>query len=187
LQRLSIVKGETALEIGFGTGDCLKQIAELVGSTGKAYGIDISQGMIERTKRRLEKAGLAGKVALCCGDATYLPFRESTFDVAFMSFTLEVLDTPDMPRVLTQIKKVLKPAGRLGLVDMSKEKGNSLFLKGYEWLHKKCPKYLGSRPIYAEQSLLDAGYRIESKEKVKIFQLPAEIIIATKIMPDNPV
>ena len=183
LQRLSIVEGEAVLEVGFGTGDCLKQIPRLVGSAGKAYGIDISRGMIERTKRSLEKAGLVGTVELCCGDATRLPFNENTFDAVFMSFTLEVFDTPDIPKVLAEILKVLKPGGRLGIVDMSKENGKSLFLWGYEWLHKKCPKYLGSRPIYAEQCLVDAGYQIRSKEKVKVFRVPAEIIIAIKAMP----
>jgi ubiquinone/menaquinone biosynthesis C-methylase UbiE len=183
LQRLSIVEGETVLEVGFGTGDCLKQITELVDPAGKAYGIDISRGMIERTKRRLEKAGLAGAVELCCGDATCLPFNESAFDAVFMSFTLEIFDTPEIPRVLAQINKVLKPGGRLGIVDMSKEDGKSVFLRGYEWLHKKCPKYLGSRPIYAEQCLVDAGYQIRSKEKVKIFRVPVEIIVAIKAMP----
>jgi len=56
-------------------------------------------------------------------------------------------------------------------------------LKLYEWLHKKCPKYLGSRPIYAEQCLIDAGYQIRSKERIKIFRLPAEIIVAIKATP----
>ncbi len=183
LQRLSIIEGEAVLEIGFGTGNCLKEIPELIGPTGKAYGIDISRGMIERTKRRLEKAGLAGAVELCCGDATCLPFNENTFDAVFMSFTLEVFDTPDIPKVLAEIKKVLKPGGRLGIADTSKENGNSLFLRGYEWLHKKCPKYLGSRPIYAKQSLIDAGYKIRSNKGVRIFRVPTEIIIAIKAMP----
>jgi len=183
LQRLAIAEGETVLEVGFGTGDCLKQITELVGPAGKACGIDISRGMIERTKRRLEKAGLAGAVELCCGDATCLPFNESTFDAVFMSFTLEVFDTPDMPRMLAQIKEVLKPGGRLGIVDTSKENGKSVFVRGYEWLHKKCPKYLGSRPIYAEQCLVDAGYQIRSKEKVKVFRVPTDIIVAIKTLP----
>ncbi len=182
LQHLSIREGEAVLEVGFGTGDCLKQIPELVGPTGRAYGIDISRGMIERTKRRLEKAGLASAVELCCGDATCLPFNENTFDAVFMSFTLEVFDTPDIPKVLAQIMNVLKSGGRLGIIDMSKENGKSLFLWGYEWLHKKCPKYLGSRPIYAEQCLVDAKFQIRSKEKAKIFRVPAEIIIAIKAM-----
>jgi hypothetical protein len=63
---------------------------------------------------------------------------------------------------------------------MSKENGESIFLGFYGWIHNKWPKYFGSRPIYAEQALLDAKYHIESKEKVKIFRLPAEIIVAVK-------
>jgi len=187
LERLSVVEGEMVLEIGSGTGHCLKRIAKLVGLTGKAYGIDISPEMIEKTKRRLEKEGLANRAELCCGDATRLPFNESTFDAVFMSFTLEGFDTPEIPRALARIKKVLKPGGRLGIIDMSKENGKSVFLKVYEWLHKKCPKYLGSRPIYAEQCLIDAGYQIKSKEKIKIYCLPAEIIVAIKAMPGNAV
>jgi demethylmenaquinone methyltransferase/2-methoxy-6-polyprenyl-1,4-benzoquinol methylase len=183
LERLAVVEREMVMEIGFGTGHCLKWIAKLVGPAGKVYGIDISPEMIEKTKKRLEKEGLVNRTELCCGDATCLPFNESAFDAVFLSFTLEVLDTPDIPRVLAQIKKVLKPGGRLGIVDMSKENGKSVFLKVYEWIHNKCPKYLGSRPIYAEQCLIDAGYQIKSKEKIKIFRLPAEIIVAIKAMP----
>ena len=183
LERLSVVEGETVLEIGFGTGHCLNLIAKLIGPGGKVYGIDISPEMIEKTKKRLEKGGLANRAELCCGDATCLPFNESAFDAVFTSFTLEVFDTPEIPRALAQIKKVLKPGGRLGIVDMSKENGKSVFLKVYEWLHNKCPKYLGSRPIYAEQCLIDAGYQIKNKGKIKIFRLPAEIIVAIKAMP----
>lgn len=185
LEHLSVVEGETVLEIGSGTGECLKWIARLVGPAGKVCGIDISAAMIEKTKKRLEKDGLANRAELCCGDATCLPFGESTFDAVFMSFTLEVFDTPEIPKVLTQIKKVLKPDGRLGIIDMSKEDGKSVFLKAYEWIHNKYPKYLGSRPIYAEQCLIDAGYRIKSKQKVSIFRLPAEIVIAIKAMTSN--
>jgi len=183
LERLSVVEGETVLEIGFGTGHCLKWIAKLVGPVGKVYGIDISPEMIGKTKKRLEKEGLANRVGLCCGDAACLPFNESALDAVFMSFTLEVFDTPEIPRVLAQIRKALKPGGRLGIVAMSRENGQSVFLKVYEWIHKKCPKYFGSRPIYTEQCLIDAGYQIKSKEKIKIFRLPAEIILATKAMP----
>ena len=178
LKRLSIAQGETVLDIGFGTGYCLKVMAELVGDRGRPCGIDLSPGMIRKTRRRLEKAGLANRVELCCVDATCLPFAGGAFDAVFMSFALEVLDTPDIPKALEEVRRVLKPEGRLGAACMSKENGESPFVKVYEWLHNRCPKYLGSRPIYAGQILADAGFRIESKKKVRIFGLPAEIIVA---------
>jgi ubiquinone/menaquinone biosynthesis C-methylase UbiE len=187
LERLSVVGGETVLEIGFGTGHCLKWIAKLVGPAGKVCGIDISPAMIEKTKKGLEREGLVSRAELSRGDATYLPFCESAFDAVFMSFVLEVFDTPEIPRVLAQIKKVLKPGGRLGVVAMSKEDRKSVSVKVYEWIHKRCPKYLGSRPIYAEQCVIDAGYQIISKERIKILRLPAEIIVAIKAMPGDAV
>jgi len=68
---------------------------------------------------------------------------------------------------------------------MSKENGESVFLKLYEWIHKKWPKHVGSRPIYAEQALIDTGYQIKSKEKVKLFRLSIEIIVAVKTISEN--
>ena len=185
LEHLSIGKGETVLEIGFGTGHCLKRIAESVGPKGKTYGIDISTGMMEISKKRLEKADLEDRVKLFCGDATSLPFDDNTFNAVFMSFTLELFDTPEIPKVLEQIKRVLKPEGRLAVVSISKENGESIFLRLYEWTHNKWPKYVDCRPIYVEQSLREAGYTVRSKEKVRLFRLPGEIVVAVNTISGN--
>jgi len=185
LEYLSIGEGETVLEIGFGTGHCLKWIAKLIGQTGRAYGIDISSGMMEITRGRLEKAGLTDRVELYRGDAASLPFDNNTFDAVFMSFTLELFDTPEIPKVLEQIRRVLKPEGRLGVASMSKENGGSIFLRLYEWTHNKWPKYIDCRPIYVEQSLRDAGYKIKTKEKVRLLGLPGEIVIAVNVFSEN--
>lgn len=64
LKGLNIIRGETVLEIGFGTGHCLKQMTEAVGVEGKVYGIDISSGMLVTSRRRLENAGLWNRVEL---------------------------------------------------------------------------------------------------------------------------
>jgi len=180
VERLSVEEGETVLEIGFGPGHCLKRIAESVGMTGKVYGVDISSGMLGVTRRRLDKARLMDRVELHCGDAVNLPYDDNTFDAAFMSFTLELFDTPEIPKLLEEVKRVLKPRGRIGIVSMSKEDGESLLLRLYEWAHRKWPNYVDCRPIYLEQSLRDAGYEIRKKEKVKLFGLPGEIVVAVK-------
>jgi demethylmenaquinone methyltransferase/2-methoxy-6-polyprenyl-1,4-benzoquinol methylase len=136
-------------------------------------------------RKRLEKAGLEDRVKLFCGDAASLPFDDSAFDAVFMSFTLELFDTPEIPEVLEQIRRVLKPEGRLAVVGISKENGESMFLRLYEWAHRKWPKYVDCRPIYVERSLIDAGYQIKSKEKVKMLRLPAEIVVAVKAVSGN--
>lgn len=176
LQQLGIKEGEVVLEIGFGTGHCLAQIAKSVGEKGKAYGIDISSGMLNVTKNRLEKAGVLDKVELHCGDAMNMPFKDDMFGTVFMSFTLELFDTPEIPKVLKKIKRVLKTGGRLGVVSMSKE-GKSKLMELYEWAHNKFPKYMDCRPILVEKSIKDAGFQIETKEKVSLLGLPVEIVI----------
>ena len=178
LERLVIKEGENVLEIGFGTGHCLRRIAQFVGETGKAYGIDISSGMLEVTKRRLEKSKLMDRTELYCGDAANLPYDDNIFDAVFMSFTLELFDTPEIPQVLKEIKRVLRPGGRLGVASMSREDGQSVLLRLYEWAHKKWPRYVDCRPIYVEQSLRDAGYETKSREKAKVIVLPGEIVVA---------
>jgi demethylmenaquinone methyltransferase/2-methoxy-6-polyprenyl-1,4-benzoquinol methylase len=177
LNQLDVKEGETVLEIGFGTSHCLEEIAKRVGENGKAYGIDISSGMLDITRKRMEKKRLADTVELYCGDAMSMPYEDNMFDVVFMSFTLELFDTPEIPAVLKEIKRVLKPKGRLGVVSMSKEDGESWLLKAYEWIHKNFPVIADCRPIYVEKSIRDAGYSIKSREKIKLFGLPGEIVV----------
>jgi len=79
--------------------------------------------------------------------------------------------------VLKVLRRVLRPAGRLGIVSMSKEDGESALLKLYEWAHQKWPKYLDCKPIYVEQCLIDSGYKIRGKQKARLLGLPLEIVI----------
>jgi ubiquinone/menaquinone biosynthesis C-methylase UbiE len=177
LELLNIKSGETVLEIGFGTGHCLMQIAKSVEKAGMAYGVDISSGMLEVTQKRLEKAGLRDRADLYCGDSLKMPYNEHKFDAVFMSFTLELFDTPEIPVILDEIKRVLKYDGRLGVVSMSREDGKSVLINLYEWAHKKFPNYADCRPIYVEQSVREAGFMIMNKRKVNVFGLPIEIVV----------
>jgi ubiquinone/menaquinone biosynthesis C-methylase UbiE len=180
LKRLKITRGETVLEIGFGTGHCLKQMVEAVGQDGMVYGIDISSGMLVASKRRLKKAGLEDRVELTCDDAMKMPYADNKFGAVFMSFALELFDSPEIPQVLAEIRRVLRPNGRLGVVSMSKENGSSPLLRLYEWLHQKLPQYIDCRPIYVEQSIKDAGFGIQYKDRISLFGLPGDIVIGTK-------
>ena len=178
LELLDIMEGETILEIGFGTGHCLKKIAASVGETGKAYGIDISPGMLRVTKRRLEKAKLLDRVELNCGDATSLPYDTNSMDGVFMAFTLELFDTPEIPIVLEEVKRILKPGGRIAVAAMSKKAGESLIVRLYERVHNRWPEYADCRPIFLEESIHEAGYQIKSSQTVKLLGLPLEIVVA---------
>jgi len=180
LQLLSVTSGEVVLEVGVGTGCSLKEIANRVGENGRAYGIDITPQMLDITRKRLEKAGLIDRVELHEGDARSMPYENNKFDAVYMASTLELFDTPDIPRVLNEIKRVLKPGGRLGVASLTKEgREDSLFLRFYEWLHQKIPKYASCRPIYVEKSVADAGYEITKTDDFVIAKLvPWKLLVA---------
>ena len=180
LELLAIVPGEVVLEIGTGTGYTLREIAGSVGSEGKAYGIDITPEMISITRKRLERAGLIDRVELDEGDARSMPYQDAKFDAVYMAATLELFDTPDIPRVLGEIGRILNPGGRLGVVSLEREgREGSVFVKCYEWLHNVFPGYASCRPIYVEEAIKQAGYEVVKSEEVQLYGIaPFRIILA---------
>lgn len=179
---LAIKDGDTVLEVGVGTGFSLLEISRKVGPTGQAYGIDITPEMLRITEKRLRQAGTIDRVTLYQGDARTMPFPDTIFDTVYIAATLELFDTPDIPRVLGEIKRVLKPGGRLGVNSMSREgKENRRFLKLYEWLHRKFPRYASCRPIYVEKSIREAGFRVAISQEYQLMKLvPMKLVIAEK-------
>jgi demethylmenaquinone methyltransferase/2-methoxy-6-polyprenyl-1,4-benzoquinol methylase len=179
LEKLDARPGERVLEIGFGTGHSLVSLAQSVGPSGKVFGLDLSEGMLHVAQGNLHKAGLAERVELTCGDALQLPYPPGSLDALFMSFTLELFDTPEIPKVLAECKRVLKPGGRIVVVGVSKEGEGGVILHAFEWSHRHFPNLVDCRPIFVRQSLEAAGFRIESTER-KMMWVPVEVVLAVK-------
>lgn len=179
LDRLAVALGDRVLEIGYGTGHCLVRLAEGVGPSGKVFGIDLSEGMRAQARERLEKTNLRDRVELSCGDATHLPYADNSLDTVFMSFTLELFDTPEIPQVLSECKRVLRPGGRIGVVAITKEGEEGLAIEAYEWTHRHFPNLLDCRPIFVRRSLEEAGFSINGTVIAKMW-VPVEIVVAAK-------
>ena len=181
LVKLNVSEDETVLEIGFGTGQCIKTLAHSVGGSGKVYGIDLSQGMFNIARESISKAGLSRRVVLKCGDAAKLPFEDSFFNAVYISFTLELFDTPEIPVVLNECQRVLQNDGRICVVAMSKKGKSGLMVRAYEWAHDNFTKYADCRPIYIQDALEEAGLQTESVTEMSMFKLPVDIVLAKKI------
>lgn len=179
VHKLAVASGDRVLEIGYGTGHSLVELAEAVGPGGRVYGIDLSEGMRGLAEERLKKANLIHRVELTSGDATHLPYPDGCLDAVFMSFTLELFDTPEIPQVLTECKRVLRPAGRIGVVAITKEGSEGLAIEAYEWTHRHFPNLLDCRPIYVRRALEEIGFSIREAVIEKMW-VPVEIVVALK-------
>jgi ubiquinone/menaquinone biosynthesis C-methylase UbiE len=174
--------GESVLEIGFGTGHSLISLAKTVGPKGIVFGIDLSDKMVKLTKENLAKAGLLDRTAIRCGDAVQLPYAAGSMDALFMSFALELFDTPEIPKVLSESKRVLRNGGRIVVVGMSKDAKHDPLLGVYEWTHKHFPNFVDCRPIYVREALENAGFVIQ-KALTKHMWVPVEIVRGCKQLP----
>jgi demethylmenaquinone methyltransferase/2-methoxy-6-polyprenyl-1,4-benzoquinol methylase len=176
LALLQAKEGEAILEIGFGTGKAILALAEAVGDGGRVYGIDLSEGMHRIAGERVRAAGLSDRVELRCGDGAELPYEDQSFDAVFTSFTLELFDTPEIPIVLQECKRVLHRDGRLVVVSMAKKAESSLAVRLYEWAHEKIPSYVDCRPIFVSGSMSDAGLHIIECIEMKMWGLPVDVV-----------
>ena len=172
-------QGENILEIGFGTGNSIIKLAHYVGDQGKVFGIDISTRMLDVTRKKLDKIGFSQRVELTSGDAVHMTYAPESFDAIFMSFTLELFDTPEIPILLNECKRALKENGRMCVVAMSRKLTN-ISVSLYELAHKTFPRYIDCRPILLEDELMQSGSRIFKSRIIKMWGLPVEIVLATK-------
>ena len=88
------------------------------GATGHLVGVDLSLRMALRSRRRLAPSELLASHALLQADARHLPLRDAAFDAVTSSFMLDLIDTDDIPTVLSECGRVLSAGGRLTLVGL---------------------------------------------------------------------
>jgi ubiquinone/menaquinone biosynthesis C-methylase UbiE len=146
-----------------------------VGAEGTVHGLDLSEGMLQRAREHLRKVGLGERVLLEQGDAAKLPYEAATMDAVFMSFTLELFDTPEIPRVLAECRRVLAAGGRLVVVGMSKGDHAAPLVKVFEWTHEHFPNFVDCRPIHVRRVIEQAGFRVDRAEQRSMW-VPVEIV-----------
>jgi ubiquinone/menaquinone biosynthesis C-methylase UbiE len=179
LRKLAAASGEHILEIGCGTGHCLVEVARAVGTEGRVYGVEISDKMLDLTRKLLEQDGLLDRAELKCADAEQLPFDSGSMDGTFMSFTLELFDTPEIPHVLKECRRVLKRGGRIVVVAVSKEGKQGAVIRAYEWTHRHFPNLMDCRPIFVRRALEAAGFTVD-EAMIEHMWVPVEIVRGIK-------
>ena len=110
-----IKKGDTVVDLGSGAGnDCFVARAE-TGETGKVYGIDFTEKMIEKAKANAEKAGFTN-VEFRLGDIEDIPLKDNVADVVVSNCVLNLV--PNKKAVFAEINRILKPNGHFSISDI---------------------------------------------------------------------
>ena len=109
LARLDVKPGERVLDVACGTGTLARELARIVGTDGEVVAVDLSQAMIDVAASRPGTPAVRYRRM----DAQALDFPSGSFDVVTCCFGLMYL--PDPERALAQMRRVLRPGGRLGL------------------------------------------------------------------------
>jgi len=113
LSLLRLEPSQFALDLGCGCGDDLREMANLVAPSGLAIGMDKSASLIEEARRRHAMAGIPLRFEE--GDAAHLPWSDGFFHACYADRVLQHLNDPD--RVLRELHRVLKPRGRMVVVE----------------------------------------------------------------------
>ena len=111
-------KGDNVLDLAGGTGDLAYKFCQMVGSQGKVILSDINSSMLEVGKEKLTNKGCVGNIEYVQANAECLPFADNYFDCITISFGLR--NVTDKYKALASMCRVLKPGGRLLVLEFSK-------------------------------------------------------------------
>ena len=111
----AITEGAVVLDVATGTALIPMQLANLVGAKGWIVGLDITPGMLAQAQRNLDRAGISTRIDLTCASGLEMPFPAAIFDVVLCGLGTHHMDVPQM---LSEMRRILKPGGRLVLADV---------------------------------------------------------------------
>ncbi|MCB9101187.1 MAG: methyltransferase domain-containing protein [Anaerolineales bacterium] len=176
LAALDLRPGQRVLNVGVGTGKEHLQLQAAVSSAGAAFGLDRSPVML---KLAYSRTG----APLCQADARRLPYASASVDRLFSSYMLDLLAAPDLPGLLAEFRRVLKPGGRMALVSLTEgvDWPSRILVGAWKTAFRLNPLWCGGcRPVQLAALVERASFAPVQREVVTQLGFPSEIIVAER-------
>lgn len=176
LNRLAVSPGQRVLNIGVGTGKEHARLQAAVAPGGVVVGLDLSSVMLRLTRARTG-------APLCRADARYLPFANASFDRLCSTYVLDLIPYADLPGLLAEFRRVLKPNGRLALVSLTEgiDLPSQTLIGLWKLVYRVRPVACGGcRPLQVAALVHQAGFHQVQREVVVQLGIPSEIVAAQR-------
>ena len=119
---IGLNNGECFLDLGCGSGDYAIYAAGIVGDSGSVYAVDRSKEMVNNLIEIADSQGLKNVIGIISDITTPLPMQDHCIDVCFISTVLHTLNISEaMGPLLEEVRRVLKPTGRLAIIECKKQ------------------------------------------------------------------
>ncbi len=173
LELMAPASGETLLEVGCGSGAVTRLVAARLGAVNPITAVDVNPYLLREAAALAEAEGLAEQIHFGEGNAEHLPFNDEHFDHAF---SVTVLEECDAERALSELWRVVRPGGRVGVIVRATELPHAWNLGLEDPLRTKVdgrpplvgPRGVADRSLYARMAA--AGF-----ERLSCFPMLAAI------------
>jgi ubiquinone/menaquinone biosynthesis C-methylase UbiE len=178
LEAAGVRDGMRVLEVATGSGEMFRRVVR-ANPNGASIGVDLSTRMAHRTHHRVRREFPAASTLCQAVDARFMPFRDESFDVVFCCYLLELLDAGDITRALAEIRRVLRPLGKMALVCIGQNVRH--FNRIYKIAGGIAPAFWGRQVAHHVPSLIEAAdFRILQDRAVRQSFYPSRILVASR-------
>lgn len=175
--------GERLLEVAVGTGLSFQYLLR-ANPNGWTEGVDLSPAMLRQARRRAARAATP-RYRLRHGNAYALAYPEATFDGVLNSYMFGLLPVADVPSVLREFKRVLRPGGRLVLISMPPPE--RWYHHSWAALYRLYPALLGGcRGVRTAPFLRTTGFVDVRRRFVSQWAFPSEVVYGRKPAVPSP-
>lgn len=137
VRSLNLKSGDKVLDLATGTGDLAIDIAKLHPDV-TVVGVDPSVGMLDVGRTKIAKAKLSGRISMQEGIGEELPFEEDTFNAVTIAFGIR--NCTDRPQALREMKRVTKPGGRIGILELGEPRKGFMAPMARFHIHQVIPR-----------------------------------------------